>query len=251
MHKVLLVSLLLTVISLFGCEEEIAEVDIDFGYSYFPMEVGAERIYQIDSISFREQGTIVDSSSSQLRELIVGLDQEDSTGTTFLMEQYERPDTSAVWTLKRTLSVQRTDQYAVRQVGNRFEQRLVFPTRVGATWSATRFFDGSVQVQIAGNPIEYYKGWSPEITARDVPFTLDGRSYPQTLQVQSADFGNIIELRHVREVYARELGLIYRELQVLDTQCQTCCAGDLGQCAIPWQEKAEKGLILQQRIINP
>jgi hypothetical protein len=62
------------------------------------------------------------------------------------------------------------------------------------------------------------------------------------LTVREADSENLIELRRSRVKYAKGIGLVYRELWVLDTQCIEQCDGK------PWEEKAEKGFILSQTI---
>jgi hypothetical protein len=53
---------------------------------------------------------------------------------------------------------------------------------------------------------------------------------------------NTIERRYALEKYARGVGLIYKEYEILDSQCSTCTE--------PWSEKAEKGFILKQTLIE-
>jgi hypothetical protein len=62
--------------------------------------------------------------------------------------------------------------------------------------------------------------------------------------VQNADSENLIELRLAHEKYARGVGLVYRELWILDTQCIEDCIG------MTWEQKAEKGFILKQTLID-
>ena len=56
----------------FACESEVEEVDIDFGYDYFPLEVGRSWYYQVDSVIYDPSlgGTDVDSSRTFVRETI-------------------------------------------------------------------------------------------------------------------------------------------------------------------------------------
>jgi len=51
-----------------------------------------------------------------------------------------------------------------------------------------------------------------------------------------------IELRLSYERYARGVGLIEREMRILDTQCIEACSTKT------WAEKAEKGFIVRQKI---
>ena len=60
----------------------------------------------------------------------------------------------------------------------------------------------------------------------------------------SGIFLNLIELREAIEKYARNVGLIEKQMRILDTQCIIECEGE------PWEVKAEKGFILKQRILE-
>ena len=82
-------------------------------------------------------------------------------------------------------------------------------------------------------------------------FTVEGKSYTDAYVVRVANLENNIQLRYGTEVYAPEKGLIYQEIQVMDTQCAYCCNGDLAFCnTLPWVEKAEKGVILKKRLLE-
>ncbi len=87
-----------------------------------------------------------------------------------------------------------------------------------------------------------FKGWEYQVLEAGVPDTISGTPFPQVATIRQANMENFIELRFAREKYARGTGLIERELQILDTQQITD--------TIPWEEKAEKGFILYQRLIE-
>ena len=69
------ISLLLSILGVFllvSCNENTnkIELDIDYGYEYFPLEIGKYRSYQVDSLIFdtTAQGVIIDTTSSFIRE---------------------------------------------------------------------------------------------------------------------------------------------------------------------------------------
>ena len=60
-------------------------------------------------------------------------------------------------------------------------------------------------------------------------------------------WGLLIPIRRGFEQYAPNVGLVYRELAGLDTQC----GGNPGDCIdIPWEQKAEKGFIVRQTLLE-
>ena len=52
------------------------------------------------------------------------------------------------------------------------------------------------------------------------------------------------EFKLSEEKYAKGVGLIYRAMKILDTQCIIDCQ------FLEWEDKAEKGYILTQQIID-
>jgi hypothetical protein len=71
---------------------------------------------------------------------------------------------------------------------------------------------------------------------------LNNKTYNQVAIVSLADSENLIEYRWGREYYAKGIGLIYKELRVLDTQKIDPTTA--------WEEKAEKGFIVKQRLLS-
>ena len=82
-------------------------------------------------------------------------------------------------------------------------------------------------------------------------YELEGQIYEDVFVVEIANFESRIEYRQGTEVYAPKIGLIYQEIQGMDTQCEYCCNLDLGACGpIAWVDKAEKGMIFRKRLIR-
>ena len=126
---------------------------------------------------------------------------------------------------------------------------LVFPVEENVQWDGNQFFDPGLIISVAGESIEMYKSWGYEIQSVGNTYTLDDQTFPDVVEVSMADNENLIERRFAHEVYAKDIGLIYREMLILDTQCETCCNGDFASCeAIDWEVKAEKGLRLTTAI---
>ena len=77
------------------------------------------------------------------------------------------------------------------------------------------------------------------------------KTYDLLTLVEGADYENLLNRRLAIEGYAKNIGLVYRELEVFETQCQLCCNGDTGACLdLPWREKAEGGFIIKQWLVQ-
>ncbi|MCB9080413.1 MAG: hypothetical protein H6555_01750 [Lewinellaceae bacterium] len=242
--------LLLSVVVI-ACREERLQPDIDYGYDYFPLKLGAERIYLLDSLVFDPApgGTRIDSTRLWVREVWADTLRGPAGELRYRVDRYERYREEDPWQIRAVYTEQREALRAFRTEDNRQRIALIFPLQADSRWNATGFFDPLQPVTIAGEPIEMYKGWSSEVTQWDEPWQAGDLAFPRTAVIQLADFTSLIEIRQCQERYARGVGLVYREFTILDTQCQVCCQGNFSRCSsLPWREKAEKGMIIRQTL---
>ena len=98
-------------------------------------------------------------------------------------------------------------------------------------------------IEIGGESIDYFKNWESVIVEDSGNKLIDETMVDNVLIISLADYENRLELRFGQEVYAEDIGLIYRELRILDSQCFNDCDN------ISWDEKAEKGHIFIQKAI--
>ena len=250
----LLLFLSILVLASGACNKQtIEEVEPDLGYDYFPLTVGKYWIYESDSILYDPvaNGTEVILIKTYIKEEIIDTILDNSGETLYTIERSERQDLNAPWEVKRQLWLSRNERQAFRNEDNLRFINLVFPPEVGTSWDGNLFFDETLIVSIAGESIEMFKSWFYEIRRRGEAFDEEGLTFPDVLEVSMADNENLIERRFAREIYAKDIGLVYRELLILDTQCEVCCNLDFAVCeGIPWEQKAEKGFILRQKIIE-
>lgn len=236
-----LLLLLLLCFGLFACKEQVAAPALEYRYEYFPLSIGQERLFVVDSILFDPLGNRVqiDSTTTFIRELVVDTSRNASNGLEYRIERYERRSSTAPWVLKKMLSESRPSDQAQRFEDNFRLLTLVFPLKQGQSWNPLIYVDPLSKVDVKGEPLELFKGWEARVKSIDQSWN----QYPNTLEIQFSDYENAIELRRGTERYAANLGLVYRELSVLNTQCLTACLGQ------PWEKKAQAGFILKMRRI--
>lgn len=228
-------------------------IDIDFGYQYYPLEVGKYWTYAVDSVIYDPEigGTAIDTTYSFIKEEIKDTLRDNLGELLYRVERYHRSHDTLPWKVQAALTMSRNDRQAFRTEDNLRFIKMVFPASVNKRWDGNAFIDDGLLIPIAGENVEVFKDWESAIVAQGEAFQLDDLEFPDVLDISIADEENFIEYRSGREVYAAGTGLVYRELWVLDTQCQSCCNGDGALCeTLPWEEKAEKGFIVRWKLID-
>jgi hypothetical protein len=228
-----------------SCTSTSDDFQLDFGREYYPVRVGSSWEYQIDSIIFTPTSqTKSYHSTTLIKEVIADTFIDNSGFTIFRIERFERTADSLPWTIKRVLSSSISNDRAIRTEDNLRFIKMAFPLRKNSTWNGNAHFNSNLIVNVASESLEMFKGWKSKIVAVGVADTIDSMKFPEITKIQLAEFENLIELRRGVEKYAKNIGLIYKELWVLDTQCIDKCTGQ------NWLAKAEKGFVVKQKIIK-
>jgi hypothetical protein len=243
----------LSILFLFACGGNLVEEPLDRGYDYFPLSVGSYHVYQMDSVIYDPVigGIEQQAVSLQVKEVVVDTFRDETNVLLYKTERYERPDENHDWEFKSVFAKGTDDDQAIYLTENLRFIKFIFPPRKYKKWNGNVHFDEFRIVEVAGEPLEIFKSWEYEITEEGEPLLQDPFEFDEVTTVTNANSENIIEYRYVIEKYARGIGLVYREMKILDTQCEECCNFDINFCeTVPWEEKAEAGFILKQRLID-
>lgn len=219
---------------------------IDLGLNYYPLEIGKYRVYKVDSViyDFVNNMKKIDTISFYLKEELTDTIRDNQGNLVYTLERLERFDQNDIWRVKDVYGVSLIEYQLHAVEENQRFIKLVFPVGVDvAPWNGNTFIDEFTTVDIAGESIEIFKGWLYEYSEVDEPLVVQNIPFDSTLTVIQASEDNLIEGRFSTEIYARGVGLIKKDMQILNTQCYNC-VGD------PWPVKAEKGFILKQEIIE-
>ncbi len=248
-----LVTILAVLFSPSCTTEKFEPVNIDYGYEYFPLNTGAYWIYEVDSIIYDPAlgGTDVDTIRSFLKEEITGTLTDNTGQLVYRVEQTTRRSHDDPWQIQKAIVLSSDESRAFRIEDNLRFVKLVFPLKTNQRWDGHVFFDPSTKFSVAGESLELFKDWNYQVVAVGIETHLGNQSFDEVAVISMADSENLIERRLAVEHYAKGVGLVYRELTILDTQCTVCCHLNYAQCqSLPWNEKAEKGFQLQQRLIE-
>ena len=247
---------------LFSCKKTDAPQNVALlkGVNYFPLEVGKYITYEVDSIIYRIQSGsecifVSDTSHSFLKEIIVDEYVDNEGAINFVVERFKKKLATDSWKIDDVWYTKKTETQVERVEEDLRFIKMIFPVREGENWKGNAFI--YVDTIVVGNDnMVFYGFWSNDYKYESVDvkeeigtYTFD--SVMTVVQSDASDFK--INYRNSIEKYARNVGLVYKEMQILDRQCcgidDTAAARD--SCyQVPWEVNAEKGLILYQRVID-
>lgn len=233
--KCLKVLLFTTLIGLVvSCNKDKEEVEMDLGYEYINTEIGSYVVYQVDSTIYNDFDATVTHRRLQFKDKIVEEFADNLGRPAHRVERYTRDSSDQSWHLARTYYfVKQGRAYEKVEENLRFVS-FVFPPKKDATWNGNRYIE-------AVDNNDYLADWSYKYTEVNVPATINGIEYPLTSTVLLRDRETVIRKVFAKEVFAKGVGLVYKEWWKLDTQ---------NNFEKPWEEKAEKGYIVKMQAIS-
>lgn len=247
-----------------ACEDEFRISDQRDDAGYYPLEVGQYISYQLDSIVFDDFQKEKFESFYQVRELVESTFEDAAGNMAYRIERAFKTDESANW---GDAGYQIWFAYKDGRTAERIEEnqryiKLSFPLSINKEWQGNQYINFDLLSNQAidsteESPIEYLRDWDYEITAIDEPLSINGFDFDSTLTVSQHEYSIQTDTIGAKEIYAKNVGLIFKELFVVSTQCSysfDCEPNDVvcrAQCfASPWEAKGESGFILRQTIIG-
>ncbi len=183
----LLVSIL---IFLNACKKDVAQKKTPFYTEYAPVIVGQWRLYQVREIQHTTTGAH-DTIEYFLKEIIT----EDIDETNFRLERYWRDSVQQPWEIKDVWGIEKTEtMYNVVEENIKFT-KLIFPIEEGKQWNGNAFNNLGKQDYLYENV--------------HVPFLINSVDFDSTVTVIQQDDFNAIELKKTKEVFAKNVGLVY------------------------------------------
>ena len=261
--KIGIVSLFVFGAVMLGCEEEIIKADgnRDIDTCYFPLEIGNYIIYKLDSIKYDDFNMTDTTISLWVRELVESSFFDNSENEIFRIERSYKRDEAAEWGSAGfdIWSAHINDNNAEKVEENQRYVKLGFPLFEGKEWSGNQYIntdpidDGSIDSMIE-SPLVYLEGWQYKVVSLHNSYALNGLNFDSTVTVLQHQFGIQTDTVGAFEIYAKNIGLIEKEVWVLSTQCSICDPNDT-VCKIEcfnsnWEDKAEAGFIFKMKILE-
>ncbi len=232
-----------------ACSEEVADLPIEDGLDYFPIEQGYWAVYQIDSTiysDFVEGG--IETISMQLREEYVEAFIDNAGRTGVVINRFRRYNDSQPWEqiVPQVWYQAVSDAGAERIEGEKRFLNLVFPMLEGRTWEGNAYLN----TEDVGSgwtdryELGVYDGWEYEYGPIGVAAQFGDLSFNETVTVTQHDYEDLVDKVFSTETYAKNVGLVYKEQWILNLGGNDITISD------GWPERAERGHVMTKRLID-
>lgn len=210
-------------------------VNPDTGFSYFPLKTGKSWIYQVEETTITQ--SIEQVVNYDLKVTVTDSTKNSSGGYTYILHRETKMSDTNPWQSLDTWSASLLTNQMIQNESNTVFVKLIFPPAPGLKWNGNQFNN----LPDNGNVFNGKDSETYQVTDFDKPITLEtGLEYPKTLTVIQNNFTDAIVGRDERsEVYARNVGLIYKEVIQLEYCSTPSCLG---------QQKVDKGVIYIQTL---
>jgi hypothetical protein len=231
---------------LIACGKNETETLPNRGKDYFPLSIGNTALFDLDSVIYdpMASGIQIDTYRWQAREVLNDTSRSKAGNLVFIVDRSIKTKTSVDWTPRETFGASFTADYALLSENNLTYIKFPSYFDVGTTWDGNRFNDIGTKFDIAGEILEpFSKKWTFEVLSYGKTEKIGTKDYADVLTIQAQSDPDILtEKRYSLEKYAKGIGLVYREIKILDTQ-------KLDK-TIAWEKKAQKGFIVKMTRTN-
>ena len=209
------------ILLLAGCKQDVDTTKLSpYLYDYTPVNVGHTVIYDVDSVRFNYLNgdtQQVDTFHYQLKLVVQDTFLDVNSKVNFRMETWKRVDTTQpfiidhAWycfTTRNTFEIVENDLHFIK---------FVFPPVMGANWQGNEYLPANDTVADTYRP---YAGWTYTVTSVNAPTTVNNMRFDSTVVITEINteprdkvYGALS-----RNTYARHIGLIYKEWEVINKQ---------------------------------
>ena len=195
----LLYTVFACMILFFGCKKSNNE-PVNYYYSYFPLEVGSWIEYDVTDIVHKMIGS--DTSVYQLKEITTEEFLDNEGRLTYRVERYWRNDSNANWSIQDVWYSNKTKTTAEKVEENVRFTKMIFPINTSKYWN--------------GNAFNNLEEWEYSYDSLHTPKLINNLSFDSTITVIQRDNENVVEYEKVKEIFAVDIGLIYKSHIDLD-----------------------------------
>ena len=232
-----------------ACNKSETETISANGAVYYPLSLGRVMIYKTDSVIYTPQagGTLIlDSTHSIVKEIYADTLRDAQSNLTYRIDRYVSRNLDAPYdfVLTNTFFATANANNFQRTEGNfRYIKMLNF-VQPQTQWDGNSYNDPDAVLDVATNKIfPFSKQYLSQVTGIADTFSTGGNNFSNVVTIEAkSDERNYIERRYQLEKYAPNVGLVYREVNILDSQN--------ADPSIAWTKKATRGYILVQRLLS-
>lgn len=194
---------------LLSCQQADVAVS-DPGTDYLPLETGRYIMYDVTEQRYSLTAAPV-LTTYQLKETI-GAVYVDVTGLpAYRIQRYRRANTQATWQPDSLWTARNSAQAAIRTENGADFVKLVYPLAERNEWN--------------GNAYNQFQKDIYMLRQVRKPYTIGTQTFAETATVVQHSDSNLVAQDKRIEVYAKQVGLIYREVVQLQFCSSATCVG--------------------------
>ena len=198
-NKILLAAFL--ALSWTSCKKDDSTIDVDLGYEYFPNEILKYKEYFVDSTA---HGITEENYQFYVREELTESFVDDEGQVSIRVERYKKTNIDDDWVLSDIWTQKKTSTSAQRVEENIRYIRLAFPADLEEQWD--------------GNAYNNEEEWLHRYLEVDVAKQVGNFNFGSTATVEQRNNVNLVDQELSTEVYAKNVGLVYKSLIDLNLQ---------------------------------
>ncbi|WP_266367124.1 hypothetical protein [Tellurirhabdus rosea] len=205
--------------ALLACQSSVEKREADpagpdlsgLGYDFAPLELGRFWVYEVTEQRIPLGGSPIERIY-QIRETLTETYTDLSNARAYRIERAIRLSDNQPWEPDSAGSIRLTQDQLIRTENNRDFVRLVFPVYERAEWDGNLFNSlGADAYQIRNTRCSY---------------SVLNQTFPETITVVQQNDSTRVNQDRRLEVYARQVGLVYRErVQVQFCSSTPGCVG--------------------------
>lgn len=197
------------------------------GKEYYNNKIGSWIIYRVDSIVFSDFNTVnqkIDTFNYQVKEILTEKFLNSSGKETNRIERFKRLQDTLPWDILNVWTSNLSDKGLEKVEENIRFSKMSFPITENKVWP--------------GNQYNTLPPWDYTYRGVDKPQTLNGYTFDHTVTVIQKDSteNNFIEQRFAREIYAKDVGMVYKQIDTLEIQNLIKKGLYFRQTAIDWSK---------------
>lgn len=207
MHRLKSITSLLILAVILACNKENIAPPREFSYNYYPLIEGKVNIYDVDSTAYNNFTGATTNFKFKLKDSIANTFNDLTGNLIYRVERYKKQNDSNNWVYQKTITRSLSTRAAQETIDNQTFIRLIFPPELGAQWN--------------GNSKNTLGEYMYRITDFPKTTTIGSIDYDSTIVVLQSDENNLIREDIASEVYAKNIGLIKKEVRAIDKNIST------------------------------